>query len=52
MLGFLYINKEQLRFDPTILILDGKRYIKVMRNNQTKRFILNKPIKQTRYIAS
>ncbi|XTI96069.1 hypothetical protein V2W45_1474934 [Cenococcum geophilum] len=26
---FLLINKEQLRFNPTILILDGKRYIKV-----------------------
>ncbi|XTI94930.1 hypothetical protein V2W45_1474019 [Cenococcum geophilum] len=45
------INKEQLRFNPTILILDGKRYIKVMRNNQTKRLILNKPIKRARYIA-
>jgi hypothetical protein len=33
MLGFLLINEEQLGFNPTILILDGKRYIKVVRNN-------------------
>ncbi|XTI82770.1 hypothetical protein V2W45_1464204 [Cenococcum geophilum] len=36
--------KDLLRFNPTILISDGKRYIKV-------RFILNKPIKRARYIA-
>ena len=52
MLGFLQINKEQLGFNPTILILDGKRYIKVVRNNQTKRFILNTLIKRAPYIAS
>jgi len=51
MLGFLKINKEQLKFDPTILILDGKQYIKVVRNNQTKCLILNKPIKRARCIA-
>ena len=51
MLGFLLINKEQLRFNPTILTLDGKRYIKVVRNNQTKRLILNKLIKRAPYIT-
>ncbi|XTI90667.1 hypothetical protein V2W45_1470616 [Cenococcum geophilum] len=39
------INKEQLGFNPTILILDdGKRYIEI-------RLILNKLIKRARYIA-
>ena len=52
MLGFLQINKEQLKFNPTILILDGNQYIKIVRNGQTKRLILNKVIKQARYIAN
>ena len=51
MLGFLLINKEQLGFDPTILISDGKRYIEVVRNNQTERLILNKLIKRAPYIT-
>ena len=46
------MNKEQLGFNPTILILDGKRYIKVVCNNQTERLILDKLIKRARYIAS
>jgi len=33
ILGFLLINKEQLGFNPTILTLDSKRYIKVVRND-------------------
>ena len=45
------MNKEQLRFNPTIVTLDGKRYIKVVRNNQTERLILNKLIKWAPYIA-
>ena len=52
MLGFLQINKEQLRFNPTILILDSNRYIKIVRNSQTKRLILIKVIRRIRYIAS
>ena len=45
------MNKEQLRFDPTILILDGKRYIKIVRNGQTKRLILNNIIKRVYCVA-
>ena len=52
MLGFLLINEEQLGFNPTILILDGKRYIKVVRNNQTEYLILNKLIKWAPCITS
>ena len=40
------MNKEQLGFNPTILILDGKWYIKIVYNGQTERLILNKVIKQ------
>ena len=52
MLGFLWMNEEQLGFDPTILTSDGKRYIEIVRNDQTERLILNKLIKRVRYIAS
>ncbi|XTI85760.1 hypothetical protein V2W45_1466592 [Cenococcum geophilum] len=38
------MNKEQLGFDPTILTLDGKRYIKI-------RLILNKVIKRARCVT-
>jgi len=52
MLGFLLINKEQLGFNPTILTLDGKQYIKVVCNDQTECLILNKLIKRAPCIAS
>ena len=45
------MNEERLRFDPTILILDGKRYIEVVRNGQTERLILDEPMKRARCIA-
>jgi len=45
MLGFLWINEEQLRFNPTILILDGKWYIEIVYNGQTERLIFDKVIK-------
>jgi len=45
------MNKEQLGFNFTILTSDSKQYIKVVRNNQTKRLILDEPIKQAYYIA-
>jgi len=51
MLGFLWMNEEQLGFDPTILISDGKRYIKVVRNDQTERLILDELIKRAPCVA-
>ena len=51
MLGFPWINKEQLRFDSTILTLDGKQYIKIVRNGQTKRLILDNVIKRARCVV-
>ena len=44
------MNKEQLRFNPTILTLDGKRYIEIIHNGQTKCLILDKVIRQARYV--
>lgn len=51
MLGFLWMNEEQLGFDPTILTSDGKRYIEIVRNDQTERLILDELIKRARCIA-
>jgi len=51
MLGFLWMNEEQLGFDPTILTSDGKRYIEVVRNDQTERLILDELIKRARCVA-
>ena len=45
------MNKELLGFNPTILISDGKRYIEVVRNNQTKCLILDELIKRVPCIA-
>ncbi|XTI93423.1 hypothetical protein V2W45_1472784 [Cenococcum geophilum] len=42
---------RELRFDSTILTLNGKRYIEIIRNGQTKRLILNNVIKRARYVA-
>ena len=51
MLGFLWMNEEQLGFDPTILISDGKRYIEIVRNGETERLIFDEPMKRARCIA-
>ena len=39
MLGYLWMNEEQLGFDLTILTSDDKRYIEVVRNEQTERLV-------------
>ena len=46
VLGYLWMNEEQLGFDPTILASDGKRYIKIVRNNQTERLVLDELMKR------
>ena len=51
ILGFLWMNEEQLGFDPTILTSDGKRYIEIVRNDETERLIFDEPIKRARCVA-
>jgi len=46
VLGYLWMNEEQLGFDPTILTSDGKRYIEITRNDQTERLVLDGLIKR------
>ncbi|KAI9668712.1 MAG: hypothetical protein M1817_005196 [Caeruleum heppii] len=46
VLGYLWMNEEQLGFDPTMLASDGKRYIEIVRNDQTERLVLDGLIKR------
>ena len=41
VLGFLQMDKEQLGFNPTIVELDGLRYMKITRNGRQERLILD-----------
>jgi hypothetical protein len=51
VLGFLWLNEEQLGFDPTIITAGGKRYIEIERDDRTERLILDKVIKRVPYVA-
>jgi Fungal protein kinase len=46
VLGYLWMNKEQLGFDPTILESDGKRCVEIMRNNKIERLVIIELIKR------
>ncbi|KAH0550889.1 hypothetical protein GP486_007747 [Trichoglossum hirsutum] len=41
MLGYLWMNDEQLGFDPTICASGDKRYIEITRNGQKERLIID-----------
>jgi hypothetical protein len=51
VLGFLWLNEEQLGFDPTIITAEGKRYIEIERDDRTERLILDKVIKRVTCVA-
>jgi hypothetical protein len=51
ILGFLWMNEEELGFDPTIISAEGRRYIEIERNGQTERLIINGVMKRARCIA-
>ena len=46
VLGFLYINQEKLRFDPTVITADGRRYIEIEGNGQRERLIIDEVTKR------
>jgi Fungal protein kinase len=48
ILGFLWMNEEELGFDPTIVEEDGKRYTEIWRNGQVERLCLEELMKQQR----
>ncbi|KAM0360990.1 hypothetical protein ACHAPK_011824, partial [Fusarium culmorum] len=51
ILGFLWMNEEQLGFDPTIMTANGVRFIEVNRNGSTERIIIDKVMQRAPCIA-
>ncbi|KAF1359118.1 hypothetical protein EJ07DRAFT_120978 [Lizonia empirigonia] len=51
VLGFLWLNEEQLGFDPSIITAGDIRYIEIERNNQKERLIIEKVIQRSPCIA-
>ncbi|PVH91134.1 hypothetical protein DM02DRAFT_664311 [Periconia macrospinosa] len=51
VLGFLWLNEEQLGFDPTIITDEDKRYIEIERNDRTERLIIDEVMKRAPCIA-
>ena len=45
VLGFLWLNEEQLGFDPTIVTEDDKQFIDIERNGCSERLIIDEVIK-------
>ncbi|KAI0505695.1 hypothetical protein F5B22DRAFT_639754 [Xylaria bambusicola] len=51
ILGFLWMSKEDLGFDPTVTEKDGQRLITITRNGQPEQFIIDKLMLRTSCIA-
>jgi hypothetical protein len=51
ILGFLWMNEEQLGFDPTIITVGDKRYIEIERENEKERLVIDKVIKRVPCVA-
>ncbi|KAF2963735.1 hypothetical protein GQX73_g9848 [Xylaria multiplex] len=51
ILGFLWMNGEELGFDPTIRTENGQQVIKIKRNGSTERLIIDEIIKRADRIA-
>ena len=51
VLGFLWMNNKQLRFDPTFKTFDGERYIEIERDGKTKRIIIDAIMKRAPCVA-
>jgi hypothetical protein len=51
ILAFLYMDQEQLGYDPTIISMDGKRFIDIKRNGSTERLIIDKVIRRARCVS-
>jgi len=41
VLGFLWINEEELGFDPTIMMANNERFIEIERDGLTERLIID-----------
>ncbi|KAL8650153.1 MAG: hypothetical protein Q9210_003989 [Variospora velana] len=51
VLGYLWMNEEQLGFDPTFLESDGMRYIEILRNDQQERLVIDQLMKRAPCVA-
>ena len=51
ILGYLWMNEEQLGSDPTINTSDGKRFIEIKRNGKTERIIIDALMKRALCVA-
>ncbi|KAL2753391.1 hypothetical protein ACRALDRAFT_2139748 [Sodiomyces alcalophilus JCM 7366] len=51
ILGFLWMDDEQLGFDPTVITTGTERHIEIQRNGSTERIIIDKVIHRARRIA-
>ena len=51
VLGFLWMDEEELGFDPTIITANGERFIEIKRNGSTKRIIIDGVVQRARCIA-
>ena len=51
MLGFLWMNEEQLGFDPTVVTVGGKRYIEIERESGKECLVIDKVIKRVPCVA-
>lgn len=51
VLGFLWMSKEQLGFDPTIVTAKDKRYIEIEREDGKERLVIDKVVKRVACVA-
>ncbi|QSZ28593.1 hypothetical protein DSL72_003092 [Monilinia vaccinii-corymbosi] len=51
ILGFLWMDEQDLGFDPTIKTANNQRFIEIERENQKERLIIDKVMIRTRCIA-
>lgn len=51
ILGYIWMTEEQLGFDPTIVEMEGKRYIDIIRNDQKERLVLRELINRAPCVA-
>ncbi|KAK3943782.1 hypothetical protein QBC46DRAFT_376216 [Diplogelasinospora grovesii] len=51
ILGFLWMNEEELGFDPTIIAEDGRQVVKIERNGQTDRLVIDGRMRRDPCIA-
>ncbi|KAL8303375.1 hypothetical protein RB601_003674 [Gaeumannomyces tritici] len=51
ILGFLWMNEDELGFDPTVVTAGGQRFIEIERDGSIERLIIDKVMQRARCIA-